>query len=47
MIYNAVLVSTVQQSDSNIQITIIFQILFHVGYYRVLSRVPSYTVGSC
>ena len=47
MIYKVVLVSAVQQSDLDMHITILFQILFHIGYYRILSRVPSYTVGSC
>ena len=46
MIYNVVLVSAAQQSDSDMHITILFQILFHIGYYRILSRVPSYTVDS-
>ena len=36
MIYNVVLVSGVQQSDLVTHISI----LFHIGYYRVLSRVP-------
>ena len=42
MIYSVVLVSAVQQSDSviHIHISILFQILFHIGYYRILSRGP-------
>ena len=36
-------VSDVQQSDSIIHISIPFQIFFHVGYYRILSRVPCAT----
>ena len=42
LINNVVLVSGVQLSDSviHIHIYILFQILSHIGYYRVLSRVP-------
>ena len=42
LIYNVVLVPGVQQSDSfiHINISILFQILFHIGYYRILSRGP-------
>ena len=40
MIYNVVLVSGVQQSDSVIHIAIIFQILFHTGYIRILIEFP-------
>ena len=41
MLYNVVLVSGVQLSDSveHIHISILFQILSHIGYYRTLSRV--------
>ena len=42
MIYNVVLVSGVKQSDSvtYIHIFILFQIFFHVSYYRVWNGVP-------
>ena len=38
-------VSAVQQSDSviHMHISILFQILFHIGYYRLFSRVPCAT----
>ena len=37
---NVALVSDVQQSDSVIDISILFQVLFPLGVYRILSRVP-------
>ena len=40
MIYNVMLVSGIQQSDSVIYIYILFQILFLIGYYKILSTVP-------
>ena len=42
LIYNVVLVSAVQQSESVIHITIstLFRFFPHIGHYRVLSRVP-------
>ena len=44
MIYNVVLVSGVQQSESVIHIHIstlfFFRLFSHIGHYRVLSRVP-------
>ena len=42
MINYTVLVSGVQQSDSviHIHVSILFQILFPLGYYRIFSRVP-------
>ena len=40
LIYNVVLVSSVQQSDSDIQIYILFQILSIIDYYKVSSIVP-------
>ena len=40
LIYNVVLVSGVQQSESVIHTSTLFQILFLYMYYRVLSRVP-------
>ena len=39
MAYNA-LVSGVQQSDSDIHILFFFKFFSHLGYYRILSRVP-------
>ena len=42
MIYNVVLVSGIQQSDSIIQTSILFQIS-HIGYHRILGRVPCAT----
>ena len=38
--YNVVLVSGLQQSDVYIYTYILFQIS-HLGYWRILSRVPS------
>ena len=41
LIYNIVLVSGVQQRrDSVIHVSHLFWFLSHVGYYRILSRVP-------
>ena len=42
LMYNVVLVSGVQQSESvmHIHISTHFKILFHIGHYRVLSKVP-------
>ena len=42
MITNVVLVSRVQQSDSvtHLHVYILFQILFHLSYYRILNRAP-------
>ena len=42
LIYNVVLVSGVQQSDSiiHIHIFILFRLFSHIGYHRILSRVP-------
>ena len=40
MIYNVVLVSGVQQSGSAIHIYFFFRFFSHIGYYRLLSRVP-------
>ena len=42
MIYDVVLVSAAQQSGSviHIRISTLFQIISHIGHYRVLSRVP-------
>ena len=44
LIYTAVLVSAVQQSESIIHILYIYPLFFrfysHIGHYRVLSRVP-------
>ena len=40
MIYNVVLVSRVQQSDSVIHISFLFRFFSHIGYFIVLSRVP-------
>ena len=44
--YNVVLVSGVQQSESvmHIHISTHFKILFHIGHYRVLSKVPCATL---
>ena len=41
LIYNVVLVSGVQHSDYiiRIHVSILFQILFHTAYYRMLGRV--------
>ena len=40
LFYNVMLISGVQQSDSVIHINVsIFQILSHIGYYRLLNRV--------
>ena len=39
LIYNVVLVSGVQKSDSVIHIYILFQILFHDSYYKILNIV--------
>ena len=50
LIYNVILVSGVQQNDSIIHIHIylfFFKLFSRLGYYRVLSRVPCYTVGYC
>ena len=41
LIYNVVLVSGVQQSDSVIYIYEIFRFFFHIGYYRLLCSVLS------
>ena len=40
--YHVVFVLGIQQPDPVIHthISILFRILFHVGYYRVLSRAP-------
>ena len=40
--YNVVLVSDVQQRDSvvHVHVSILFQVLSHIGYYRILRRVP-------
>ena len=40
LIYNVVLVSRVQQNDSDIHIYILFQILSIIDYYKVVSTVP-------
>ena len=42
MIYTLVLVSDVQRSDSakHIHIFTLFKFFAHIGYYRILSRVP-------
>ena len=41
MVYNVVLVSGVQQSDSVVHIHIsLFKFFSHLIYYRILSRVP-------
>ena len=42
MIYHIVLVSGVQQGDSviHIPISILFRFFSHIGYYRILGRVP-------
>ena len=41
LMYNVVLVSDVQQSDSVIHIHVsFFRFFSHRGYYRVLSRIP-------
>ena len=42
LIYNVLLVSGIQQSESVIHMHIptLLQILSHIGHYRVLSRVP-------
>ena len=42
MIFNVVLVSGVQHSDSviHIHILIFFRLFSHIDYYRILSRVP-------
>ena len=42
MINNVLLVSGVWQNDSviHIHVSVLFQILFPIGYYRILSRVP-------
>ena len=42
LINNAVLVSGVWKSDSVIciHISILFQCFFHLGFYKILSRVP-------
>ena len=42
VIYNVVLISAVQQSDSviHIHLSILFQILFPLGYHKILSRFP-------
>ena len=38
--YNVVLASSVQQSESVIHIsTFLVRFFFHIGYYRVLSRI--------
>ena len=40
LFYNVMLISGVQRSDSVIHINVsIFQILSHIGYYRLLNRV--------
>ena len=50
-IYNVVFVSDVQQSDSVIYIYIspfFFRFISHIGYYRILIRVPcAYAGGLC
>ena len=40
LVNNVVLVSGVQQSDSVIHVSILFQILSNLGYHRILSSVP-------
>ena len=40
LIYKVVLVSRVQQNDSDIHIYILFQILSIIDYYKVVSTVP-------
>ena len=45
LINNVVLVSGVKQSDAVIQVSILFQILSPLGYYRILSRVPCVMIG--
>ena len=40
-------VSGVKQSDAVVQVSILFQILSPLGYYRILSRVPCVMVGPC
>ena len=48
MNYNVVIISAVQQSDSvlHIHTSILFQILSHIDYHRILVRVPcAYTSG--
>ena len=42
MIYNVGLVSGVQQSDSviHIHISILCRRFSHIGYYRIVSRIP-------
>ena len=41
MIYNVVLVSAIQLSDSVIHIHLFFFRFFpHIGYYKILNRVP-------
>ena len=43
LIYSVVLVSGVQQNDSDKYIYIyvfVYRLFSHIGYYRILSRVP-------
>ena len=40
VIYNVALVSGVQQSESVIQKSTLFMILFHIGHYRIRRRDP-------
>ena len=48
LIYNVVLVSGVQQSDSVIYIYILFQVLFHYGLLQEIEQSSlCYTVGPC
>ena len=47
--YNAVLISGVQQSESvtHVHTSPLFRFVSHIAHYRVLSRIPlCYTVGS-
>ena len=46
LIYNAVLVSGVQQSESvmHMHIAILFRFFSHIGYYRILSSFLCYMV---
>ena len=48
LIYNVVLISVVQQSDSVICVCIfiLFQIFSHIGYNIIVSKVPS-AIGPC
>ena len=48
LIYNAVLVSGVQQSESvmHMHIAILFRFFSHIGYYRILSSFLCYTIGT-